>query len=1120
MQGIFIGKILDMSLIGCYSILIVLAVRLILIRSERKYAYYLWLIVFFNLLIPLSIPGIFSLIPKQVAGFSVQEELALALFSEGGSTLPGGSAGGQSFPFGSSNADSGTNMQNMPIAENSPTGEDLPMGGLPAGNIDIGDTKPSPTDGMIAPELGDKVRQPDLEGLGSTVTDSENVQVSVKEKISSLQLKNFLAIVEEVWLMGILLIALLNLLRIRKFRKQLENVSEFDEKRGIAVIEGLSAPFLYGLIHPIIYLPAGLAKEEKRYIIAHERCHKRRKDYILKIVVYMITALHWFNPLVWLAYGLFCRDMEISCDEEVLSRNSENIKKSYAESLLKYAARQNGYVMAPLTFGEPSVKVRIRNVLRFKKKGVAVSVMALLCMAGVAIGLAFRPVTTNADQGAGGDPSGFSEGEDQNPQDPIAGVNTVIENNGGTVIRLNGELYYGNQTGPIKKGLLVYAGNVGHLYTDGTFLYTNSDSDGALLAGVKAYYPDGSGLQTLFAGRIVDCKEDGTVLYYINFTEDYRRNLYAYDTASKESVLLFSDISDYLGRFEERLYVSYKQEGLLYLGAIAEEDGSVSYDLLKQGLSVSQITCFYADEDYYLFSAGEYQGTGNYFYGDFYSYDRKDGSLKEEHLADTDTFHVADGRVYYETQSYTSDQSSLLSTDFAFENQKVIGERLRFLAYEKTMGTILAERTVEGASEDYRYYRDLVRVTTDGEVTDLLSLAHWQLERYESIVFSEPEFLGDEIYFWAEHLGYSNTEGDIVLRRQYFCIDKNGETTECNPRAARFMQEEMRSTPYDLSEGSWNLENAVTINRVMSEIHLPEDTVYLLASTENFMLYSRGDGSSMLLSDGESYAEIACPAFTPYKVFLPEIAEFDCDYDKEAELVILLHTKSGTGYSVDTLLIADRNEEGELCAYELLEQDYLTQLWEHLSYGQTQDGLQAYVDGMRIGRPMADKTRMEIGDLVHIRLDQNRIILSADFTFRGDGDAIFDTNERAIYAVIDYYDGGSFLLRDFAGKDSDETGFTLTEKGKAFLEEMCRVMPDNWSGTEDNYYDEIVSDFGTEQYSYLDHEVQIERYYSSVKVTYAILSEDGDRIGIVEFWLYPADNENNFVIREKDTTYN
>lgn len=431
MQGIFIGKILDMSLIGCYSILIVLAARLLLIRSGRKYAYYLWLIVFLNLLIPLSIPGIFSLIPKQVASFSVQEELAFALFSEGESTQPVGSTGGQSFPLDGSNADSGTNMQNVSTGEIMPAGGALPMGELPADNTDIGDKEPSSTNGMTAPAAGGEAGRSDLESLDSMVINDENVQVPANEKVSSLQIKNFFAIMEEIWLLGILLIALFNLLRIRKFRRQLEDVSEFDEKRGIAVIEGLSAPFLYGLFHPIIYLPAGLEREEKRYIVAHELCHKRRKDYILKIVVYMITTLHWFNPLVWLAYGLFCRDMEISCDEEVLSRNSANVKKPYAESLLKYAARQNGYVMTPLTFGEPSVKTRIRNVLRFKKKSVAVSVIALLCAAGVTIGLAFRPITSNAEGGdAGRDSQGLTE-ENDNPQDPGAGT-AVTNDNGDT----------------------------------------------------------------------------------------------------------------------------------------------------------------------------------------------------------------------------------------------------------------------------------------------------------------------------------------------------------------------------------------------------------------------------------------------------------------------------------------------------------------------------------------------------------------------------------------------------------------------------------------------------------------------------------------------------------------
>jgi len=96
----------------------------------------------------------------------------------------------------------------------------------------------------------------------------------------------------------------------------------------------LKTPFVFGLINPRIYLPAGLDATERRYILLHEQIHIRRKDYIIKILAFLILSIHWFNPLVWIAFRLMSKDMELSCDERVLKEMDENIKKPYAASLL------------------------------------------------------------------------------------------------------------------------------------------------------------------------------------------------------------------------------------------------------------------------------------------------------------------------------------------------------------------------------------------------------------------------------------------------------------------------------------------------------------------------------------------------------------------------------------------------------------------------------------------------------------------------------------------------------------------------------------------------------------------------------------------------------------------
>ena len=131
--------------------------------------------------------------------------------------------------------------------------------------------------------------------------------------------------------------------------------------------------------------------EEYTYIIAHENYHRKRRDYIFKPLFFLIVVIHWFNPLVWAAYLLFVRDMEISCDEAVIAGASEDIRKQYAESLLKYAARQNRYTLTPITFGEPSLKCRIQNVLQYKEQNTLISAFVLCAVVVAMAGLFFNP---------------------------------------------------------------------------------------------------------------------------------------------------------------------------------------------------------------------------------------------------------------------------------------------------------------------------------------------------------------------------------------------------------------------------------------------------------------------------------------------------------------------------------------------------------------------------------------------------------------------------------------------------------------------------------------------------------------------------------------------------------
>ncbi len=336
MDGVLISGIIDRSIIAWYCILLIIFVRLFLKRISRKYCYYLWMVVFLNLCIPFSIVSSFSLIPQRVAEFSVE-----SMEDENQEVS------------GKINA-----TQNIVVFSENKT------------------------------NLHDKE-------MKDAVQDMESERAENQEtKRADIFSKEFLFVWgERIWILGIVLLGMKSVFAIfqlnRKIRKGHSQV--LDVKERIAVLQDLASPILWGFLSPVIYLPKDLEEEERVYIIEHEKCHRKRKDYLVKPVLYAITVIYWFHPLVWMAYHLCCEDMEMSCDEMVLEKAGKNICKEYAYSLLKYAAKQNGFLLHPLTFGEPSIRSRIQYILKYKKKSVSVTVAAMVVAAVVGIGLILRP---------------------------------------------------------------------------------------------------------------------------------------------------------------------------------------------------------------------------------------------------------------------------------------------------------------------------------------------------------------------------------------------------------------------------------------------------------------------------------------------------------------------------------------------------------------------------------------------------------------------------------------------------------------------------------------------------------------------------------------------------------
>ena len=187
-----------------------------------------------------------------------------------------------------------------------------------------------------------------------------------------------------VWLIGLgamLLYALVSYLRLRR------RVSvSLCVRENIYLCDAISSPFILGVVKPRIYLPSGLDEVQRQNVLSHERAHLARRDHWWKPLGFALLAVYWFNPVLWLAYTLLCRDIELACDERVIRTMDESAVKTYSTVLLACSMPRKAVITCPLAFGEVGVKERVRNALHYKKPAfwvvaasVAVCVVVAVC---------------------------------------------------------------------------------------------------------------------------------------------------------------------------------------------------------------------------------------------------------------------------------------------------------------------------------------------------------------------------------------------------------------------------------------------------------------------------------------------------------------------------------------------------------------------------------------------------------------------------------------------------------------------------------------------------------------------------------------------------------------------
>lgn len=163
------------------------------------------------------------------------------------------------------------------------------------------------------------------------------------------------------------------------------------ERAGIWICDAVTTPFILGFIQPRIYLPSGLYGPAKAYVIAHERSHLSRKDHWWKPLAYVLLSVYWFDPFVWIAYFLVCRDIEFACDEMVISHFGLAEKKAYSAALLDCSGGKRLVLACPVAFGETAVAQRVRNILNYKKPRFWVVLVSVVAIFATAIGFLTVP---------------------------------------------------------------------------------------------------------------------------------------------------------------------------------------------------------------------------------------------------------------------------------------------------------------------------------------------------------------------------------------------------------------------------------------------------------------------------------------------------------------------------------------------------------------------------------------------------------------------------------------------------------------------------------------------------------------------------------------------------------
>ena len=213
---------------------------------------------------------------------------------------------------------------------------------------------------------------------------------------SANPLQILIPILSIVWVIGVVVMLIYTVISYFKVKRKIGTAVLLRDN--VFQSENVISPFVLGTFKPKIYLPFNMSKQDIPHVIAHEQAHICRKDYWWKPLGFLILTIHWFNPLMWLGYVLFCRDIELACDEKVIKELNTEQKADYSQALLSCSVNRRMIAACPLAFGEVGVKNRVKTVLNYKKPAFWIVIAAIILSTVVAVCFLTNPRTTLDDE--------------------------------------------------------------------------------------------------------------------------------------------------------------------------------------------------------------------------------------------------------------------------------------------------------------------------------------------------------------------------------------------------------------------------------------------------------------------------------------------------------------------------------------------------------------------------------------------------------------------------------------------------------------------------------------------------------------------------------------------------